>query len=308
VTVSDGTDSTSSSFILNVSSPNPVAAYSFNEGSGTTVADASGNGNNGTLSGTAWSAAGKYGNALSFSGTSARVTIADAPSLRLTNAMTLEAWVKPSTVTAAWRDVIYKGNDNYYLEGTTGNSGRPAVGGTFNGADANLYGTAALSVNIWTHLAGSYDGTTLRLYVNGVQVSTVNQAGLLQTSNNPLQIGGDSIFGQTFQGLIDEVRVYNRVLTASEIQTDMNTPVGGGVNSVSPAAQNPPRITLTVNQQEILVTVSGDMGSTYGIESSSNLVNWTRVATEVNTSGTVVFREGLITNAARFYRAVRLHD
>src|SRR5262245_32847333 len=95
--------------------PALVAAYSFNEGTGTTVADASGNNNVGTVANTAWSAAGKYGNALSFNGTSARVNIPDAAVLHLTTAMTMEAWVNPTTVDNLWRDVIYKGNDNYYL-------------------------------------------------------------------------------------------------------------------------------------------------------------------------------------------------
>ena len=57
-----------------------------------------------------------------FNGTNARVTVPDAPSLRLTTGMTLEAWVNPSTVTNVWRDVIYKGNDNYYLEATSTNN------------------------------------------------------------------------------------------------------------------------------------------------------------------------------------------
>jgi hypothetical protein len=95
-----------------------VAAYSFDEGTGTTVADASGGGNGGTIQNATWGATGKYGKALVFNGTSARVTIADAPSLRLTTGMTLEAWVNPSVVNGVWRDVIYKGNDNYYLEGS----------------------------------------------------------------------------------------------------------------------------------------------------------------------------------------------
>ena len=71
----------------------------------------------------------------------------------------------------------------------------------------------------------TYDGATLRLYVNGVQVSSVARTGSIATSANPLQIGGDSIYGQYFQGLIDEVRVYNRALSQAEIQTDMNTAV-----------------------------------------------------------------------------------
>ena len=102
---------------------NLVAAYGFNEGAGTTAQDASGNGNAGSIGTATWTTAGKYGNALTFNGTSARVTMPDAASLHLTTAMTLEAWVYPSTVNGTWRDVIYKGNDNYYLEGTSSSGG-----------------------------------------------------------------------------------------------------------------------------------------------------------------------------------------
>ena len=83
-----------------------VAAYAFDEGSGTTVTDASGNGNNGTISNATWVTTGKYGDALKFNGSSALVTIPDAASLHLSTGMTLEAWVNPSTVNANWRDVV----------------------------------------------------------------------------------------------------------------------------------------------------------------------------------------------------------
>ena len=83
--------------------PALVAAYSFNEATGTTVADASGNGNTGTLASTTWTTSGKYGNALTFNGTSATVNINDSALLHLTTGMTLEAWVRPTTVTSAWR-------------------------------------------------------------------------------------------------------------------------------------------------------------------------------------------------------------
>jgi len=199
-----------------------VAAYGFDEGSGTVVNDASGNENNGTISGATWTTSGKYGNALIFNGTSALVTINNAPSLQLTSGMTLEAWVYPTTVSNVWRDVIYKGNDNYYVEGTSTNSSLPAMRCTLG---SPLYGTVPLTVNTWAHLAATYDGATMRLYVNGTQVASRAQTGAIATSTYPLQIGGDSIYGQYFAGLIDEVRIYNQALSVAEIQSDMNTPV-----------------------------------------------------------------------------------
>jgi hypothetical protein len=189
------------------------------------VADASGSGNGGSIGSATWSTAGKYGNALSFNGSSARVTVPDSPSLRLTSGMTLEAWVFPTTVNSAWRDVIYKGSDNYYLEATSSNSGRPAGGGIFGGDYGEAYGTSNLAANTWTHLAATYDGTTLRLFVNGTQVSSSARSGSLATSNGPLSLGGDPLYGQYFSGRIDNVRIYNRALTPAQIQTDMATPI-----------------------------------------------------------------------------------
>jgi hypothetical protein len=77
-----------------------VAAYSFNEASGATVADASGNGNSGTINGATW-VAGKYGGALNFNGISNVVVINNSSSLALTNRMTLEAWVFPTAAQRA---------------------------------------------------------------------------------------------------------------------------------------------------------------------------------------------------------------
>ena len=212
-----------------------VAAYAFNEGSGSSVADLSGNGNAGQIGSATWTTSGKYGGALSFNGSSARVTVPDAASLRLSGAMTLEAWVFPTSVTNAWRDVIYKGDDNYYLEATASSGPTPSVGGTFGGSGTNILSSTALAANVWAHLAATYDGSTLRLYVNGMQVASKSQAGLLATSTQPLQIGGDSIYGQFFAGRIDEVRVYRAALSQAEIQADMAAPLGGPPDTTVPS-------------------------------------------------------------------------
>jgi hypothetical protein len=127
--------------------------------------------------------------------------------------------------------VIYKADDIYFLMGSTPQAQAPGVGGTFG---STLFGTSALALNTWTHLAGTYDGTTLRLYINGVQVSSQAQTGAIGTSTQALTIGGDTIAGQFWSGLIDEVRIYNRALTQAEIQTDLNTPVVGAAPGLLP--------------------------------------------------------------------------
>jgi hypothetical protein len=80
-------------------------------------------------------------------------------------------------------------------------------------------------VNTWTHLAATYDGTTLRLFANGTQIGSAAMSGTLVKSANALSIGGSLVWGEYFEGLIDEVRIYNRALTSAEIRADMTRAV-----------------------------------------------------------------------------------
>jgi hypothetical protein len=212
-----------------------VAAYGFDEGTGTSTADVSGGGRNGTLTATTWTTAGKNGNALSFNGTSSWVTVADAAALDLTNGVTLEAWVNPTNL-SGWRTVILKEAPNGLAYSLYANDNSPWPAATINtGAiDRNVPGTTQLPLNAWTHLAMTYDGAALRLYVNGVQAGVLATTGSMITTTGALRIGGNMAWGEHFAGVIDDVRVYSRALTASEITQDMNRPVTGG-DSVPPA-------------------------------------------------------------------------
>lgn len=67
-----------------------------------------------------------------------------------------------------------------------------------------------------------------QFYINGLLVASSPETSAITTSTNPLFIGGDQTQGQYFNGLIDEVRVYNVALTQGQIQADMNTPIGSG--------------------------------------------------------------------------------
>jgi hypothetical protein len=205
-----------------------VAAYSFNEGAGTSVTDFSGSGNVGTTSNTTWSTSGRYGGALSFNGTSSRVNIADSNSLDLTTGMTLEAWVRP-TLTTNWRTVILKertGGLAYALYSSNGPNPGTFIS-TSGGSDLGPMANSALVANTWSHIAGTYDGSQVRLYVNGVLAGSQAVTGNILTSTGALRIGGNAVWGsEYFAGLIDEVRIYNNARTQAQIQADMNTPVG----------------------------------------------------------------------------------
>jgi uncharacterized repeat protein (TIGR02543 family) len=202
-----------------------VAAYRFGAGYGTTVNDYSGFNNIGTLSNVTWTTSGKFGEALSFNGTNAWVTISDAPSLDLTTGLTLEAWIFPTTTTGT-RDIVIKEGNNVDIYNLYARNwrGRPEVNVFVGGTNWVAEGTA-LAANVWTHVAGTYDGSVVRLFVNGVLVASTTVSGPIATSTGPLRIGGNSLWGEYFQGVIDNVRIYNHALTAAQIQTDMETPV-----------------------------------------------------------------------------------
>lgn len=212
--------------------PTLVAAYAFDEGMGSSAADASGSANVGTLSGPTWTAAGKHGGALSFDGVNDRVTIADSPSLDLTYGMTLMAWVNPTAIDSDWRTVIHKEDQawelDYGLFAADGAEQPPAGYLNHDGVVFATTGQSALPLDTWSHLALTYNDVTQDLFVNGTLVATRNQNGDLLSSTDPLSVGGNGIWGQWFEGLIDDVRVYDNGLTQAQIATDMNTPVGSG--------------------------------------------------------------------------------
>ena len=208
----------------------------FDEGQGLTTADSSGNGNNGTLvNGPGWTTdtpftyAGNH--ALSFDGTNDYVSVPDSASLDVTGAITVEAWLKPNTVSASadWRAVVYKlhasGTDKggYGLIAETDQSAvyffTESGGVAFAGAD--------LTLDAWNHVAGTLDATGyMALYVNGVLKDSgiVGTAYLPHQTDRPLYIGGnpdnDGFAPYEFAGNIDEVRILSRALSAGEVLSD----------------------------------------------------------------------------------------
>jgi hypothetical protein len=155
------------------------------------------------------------------------VIIPDAASLDLTTGMTLEAWVRPAVLGTVWRTVLFKAQPGDIIYGLYANdsASRPNTEAFISGAARRARGTAQLPLNQWVHLASTYDGSVLRLYVDGAQVATLNRTGSITTSTGELWIGGNPVWPEWFSGLIDEVRIYNRALTTPQIQGDMAAPV-----------------------------------------------------------------------------------
>jgi len=199
--------------------PGLVAAYSFDEGDGPRVSDASGNGNAGYIANAVWSE-GRFGSALEFSG-KGWVTIRAAQALDATGEMTLQAWIYPTQRETAWRDVITRATSG----GESGFS-LPAASSTAPpGEGWVVKGKARLVPGRWSHLATTYDGRVQRLYINGALVASRPLSRTKVAEPGALHVGGSPIWGDRFKGKIDEVRVYNRALTAEEIRTDMSRPV-----------------------------------------------------------------------------------
>ena len=171
-----------------------VAAYRFGEGVGTATADASTNGNDGTLvNGPSWTS-GKYGGAINFDGVNDFVQVADNASLDLGRTGTVEAWVKLDTLNR-WHGIVAKGsanNDpshNYAIELTSSNRWICILG---NGASrVTLQSPSMATSNQYYHVACTWDGTTAQLYVDGtLSVSTsqlVTPAGNAAPSRRPVR-------------------------------------------------------------------------------------------------------------------------
>jgi uncharacterized repeat protein (TIGR01451 family) len=202
-------------------------------------------GNNGTLQNGATFAPGMVGQAFSFDGVNGYVEIPNSPTLNTPTAITLDAWVKPSTIgthiIASKYDSSATGGGASWalLDNGTGRLRFEADGQGSSSRDLDT-NSPVLTVGVWQHVAATFDVATqeMKIYVNGVEVpSTLTGSGAVTSifnSTAPVRIGayldGSGRFN-SWNGLIDEVSLYNRALTASEIQAIYNAGSAGKCKS-----------------------------------------------------------------------------
>ncbi len=198
--------------------------------------DSSGNGNDGTLIGDQKWVDGNSGKALDFDGVGDWVDCGNEPEFNITDTITISAWVYQREQGSSWNGIVSKTDSN-----TNGWEIRTMQAGSnniqcriLNGSDGGP--STTLTNKVWSHVVGTYDGSIIRLYVNGVQKSTAPQNGIA-TNSRSLSIGKLAYANLFFNGTIDEVAVFNVALTENDITSIMTKGLEAIGAAVSPSGK-----------------------------------------------------------------------
>jgi hypothetical protein len=212
--------------VCNTASAGLVGHWKFDETSGATARDSSGNANDGTVVGTPTWVPGKIGGALEFNG-STYVNCGNKASLNVRNQITMSFWFKVKAFQNTWESFLAKGDGAYRSarSGGTGNATHMGISGG-NYFDA----VTVVTDDQWHHWAGTYDGSTARIYLDGkLDASAIYGGQLGDGSGYNLYIGENAqATGRLLHGLLDDVRIYDRALTEQQLLDLIN-------NGTSPA-------------------------------------------------------------------------
>jgi len=227
--------------------PALAAHWSFDEGAGATAYDGSGNGNHGVIEGAIWTD-GLVGRALRFDGASSNVRVPSSASLNVSGGLTIEAWVKlassggPRVFVSKWDD--FAGEWSYIFKKHNDLDGlriELSQGGHSDLAD--LAGVEPLPLDRWLHVATTYDGTWVRLFVNGREDAAQLAPGAIHASASDLLIGAvnPGAASEVFDGLIDEVSIFSGALAPAEVAARFAALRPGGWTSRPRAPAGAPR-------------------------------------------------------------------
>ena len=290
-----------------------VLGLSFNENSGLIAKDVSPFKNDATLKtgSTVWSS-GKFGNAIYFNGTSS-LSIPNSSSLDIssTEKFTFSAWLKPDDSSSNGRTIISKafnttGAYPWYQYAVIHYSGG-IVFYIANSSSAFICNGPKITTAAWTHLTVTHDGSNVRFYVNSTLAKTVAVATSFVSKPNPFLIGDDGAgpYG-FFKGFIDEMRVYDEVITSAKITSDYSTPLVAP-ETVPPTLPVNFVISSTTNSVSLKWDNSTDNEGVAGYEISRSVNNGLSYSVLAFTANSDYTDPSLLANTFYYYK-VRAKD
>ena len=268
---------------------NSISRWEFNEGTGVTAYDSAGSDDGTLVNGPTWQTIGMIDGALSFDGVDDYVEVPDSPSLDMMTAITMEAWVQFDSVDDRYDTILAKVNASDPLDGSAYYLRRTRIDATSDswmGRITSVIRTTdgrsqAKSPDVaiagqWYHVVSTYDGTALKLYVNGTLEATTAATGEILQSDDPLWLGrnGHPTYPQPLMGTLDDAAIYSRALSAAEIQTRFDAGwndapvVSAPIASLSVDENAPDTVIDLFAAFEDAQDVDADL--TYTIESNTN--------------------------------------
>jgi len=263
--------------------PSLVGCWKFDESSGTTAYDSSGNGNDGTLvlAGSAISSAwvsGKYDSALSFDGVDDYVQLTKQPPI--TEGFTFSAWVKRNGDSPSTQEVF--NNHQFFLRTMPENENSDNPFETFvnlsNGSvEPRANSSVASTIGQWFFVTVTWDKTTLKIYVNGELSGSSTRSGELTSTTVEARIGrGEqtNVNANPFNGLIDEVAFFDVVLEAEDIEAIMNGGLSGILGDQPFASRPDPKEGTLLNATWVNLGWSpGDLAVSHDVYLGDNLID-----------------------------------
>ena len=199
-----------------------IGWWKFDETQGTTAKDSSGGNHNGTLAGNAKWAQGRIGGAVALDGAGSFVRIADKAAFDMADQTTIACWVNIHSVPAEWMSIVTKG-DNAWRLSTVRQERKLHFSVNDWSRNEGLNESATINANEWHHVAAVYNGSVMQLYIDGKLDATQPWNDGIGKNDSEVFIGDNAQQpGRCFDGLIDDVRIYNYALSESQIKALAN--------------------------------------------------------------------------------------